>query len=166
MMESVLLILFIIGAVFAILSVIVGDMFDFEAIPYVSPTLIAAFATVFGGLGYYLLKTTTWHVSIVLIIAMISAVFISVLLFFLVILPLNEAEKSTAVSQEEMIEQLAIVTVVIRGDEKGEIIYTQGYGRLNAPAIAEDKNDIILRGERVVVVDIMDGTFVVRKIKS
>jgi len=166
-MEKVLLICFIIGILFAVVSVLLGDFFDdsfhIEAFPYLSPTTIAAFITVFGGVGLLLLKTTTLITALVLVIAVISALAVTAMLFFLVILPLSQAEHSDAGFQHEMVGKYAEVIVSIEGSSKGEIIYQQGASRLNAPAQSTEGHRIE-RGEQVEITAVSGGTFIVEKI--
>ncbi|MEX2416487.1 MAG: hypothetical protein WD424_10115 [Paenibacillaceae bacterium] len=63
-MESLYLILFIIGLAYAVLTIFVGDIFNIHFnlggghLPFISPTTIASFITVFGGSGYFLSEKT------------------------------------------------------------------------------------------------------------
>ncbi len=168
-MENLYLILFIIGLVYAVLTVFVGDIFNIHfdlgggQLPFISPTTIAAFVTVFGGIGYYLSEKTGLSGALIGGIAIVIAILVAGLMFFLVVVPLLNAEKTAAYSAHEMIGRTAEVITIIKDDSKGEIIYEQGGSRLSAPA--KSINGLSIRqGEAVTIMDVTSGTFIVQKL--
>ncbi len=166
-METLMMVLFAAGVVYAILTAILGDVFGLEAhtgeLPFLSPTIIATFVTVFGGLGYLLLHNTEWSALPIAGVAMMGALGVSAAVLFLVVLPLYAAQKGDALSVKGMIGCEAKVITSIEADRLGEIVYEQGGIRHNAPAkSAEDAT--IRSGARVRILDELAGTFVVEQI--
>ncbi|BBH24500.1 hypothetical protein Back11_58450 [Paenibacillus baekrokdamisoli] len=168
-METLYLVLFLIGLVFAIVTLFVGDIFHlhFDAsgghLPFFSPTTIASFITVFGGLGYFLMKNTELSQFLIAVIAIAAALAASTGMFLLVVVPLQAANHSTAKSSKELIGGRAEVITSIVSTSRGEIIYEQGGTRLSAPAKSRH-GETILQGEYVRVVEELGGTFVVEKL--
>lgn len=162
-----MMVLFAVGVGYAVLTTILGDVFGLEAhageLPFLSPTIIATFVTVFGGIGYLLLHNTDWSAVPVAGLALLVALGVSALVLFLVVLPLYAAQKGVAESAKGMIGSEATVITRIDADRLGEIVYEQGGTRHSAPAkSAEDAG--IPHGARVRILDEMAGTFVVEKI--
>lgn len=168
-METIYLICFIVGFVYAVFSVIFGNVFDFDfdmnggSLPYFSPITIASFITVFGGTGMFLTHFIGLPYFFVLLFSIIAAVVISLLMMFLVVVPLLKAQKSAAFSDRDMIGRYGEVSTPILGSQRGEIIYEQGGSRLSSPALSVNKVDIGV-GEVVEIVDVVSGTFVVKKL--
>lgn len=167
-MESLYLILFIVGLAYAVLTVFVGDIFNthFDLggghLPFISPTTIGSFITVFGGLGYFLSVKTGLSGALIAGISIVIAILIASFMFIFVVVPLLNAEKTAAYSAHDMIGRTAEVVTVIVDDSKGEIVYEQGGSRLSAPAKAANGISI-KQGEVVTIVDVISGTFIVQK---
>jgi membrane-bound ClpP family serine protease len=162
-----MIVLFAIGAGYAILSAVVGDVFGLEMhageLPFLSPTIIATFLTVFGGVGYMLLRNTGLTPVPVASLSLLAAIGVSSIVLFMVVIPLQAAQKGTAKSSKEMIGLEAKVIISIEALRMGEIVYEQGGTRHSAPAKAiEDAT--IPQGAQVRIVDEMAGTFVVEKV--
>lgn len=166
-METLYLILFAAGAIYAVLTIFLGDIFDFQfdfggQFPLLSPTTVATFVTVFGACGYVLERNTELGGLLIAFLSFVSAVILAGLMFLFIMLPLYKAEKSAAKSARDMIGRTAEVVTVIMHGTKGEILYEQGGVRLSAPArIAEGQT--VKQGEIVQIVDVVSGTFVVKK---
>ncbi|KIL36777.1 hypothetical protein SD71_05900 [Cohnella kolymensis] len=96
---------FAIGVGYAVLSAVFGGLFglDFHAgeLPYLSPTIIAAFLTVFGGIGYILLHTTGLPVLPAAGLSLLAALAVSCTVLFLVVIPLYAAQKGQALSAKK-----------------------------------------------------------------
>jgi hypothetical protein len=165
--ETLVLVLFAIGVGYAVLSLIVGDVFGLEfhagELPFLSPTIIATFLTVFGGIGYMLIHNTGWSAMPVAGLSLLTALGVSSVVLFLVVIPLHAAQKGTALSAKGMIGLEARVIISIEALRLGEIVYVQGGTRHNAPAKALEEA-IIPQGTQVRIVDEMAGTFVVEKV--
>jgi membrane-bound ClpP family serine protease len=168
-MENIYLILFIIGLAYAVLTVFVGDIFNIHFdlsgghLPFISPTTIGSFITVFGGSGYFLSEKTGLSGALVGAISIVIAILVSALMLFFIVVHLLNAEKTAAYSAHEMIGRTAEVITVIMDDSKGEIIYEQGGSRLSAPAKTANGMSI-KQGEVVTIVDVISGTFIVQKL--
>ncbi|QJD81736.1 hypothetical protein [Cohnella herbarum] len=166
-METLMIVLFGIGVAYAIITAIVGDLFGLEIhtgeIPFLSPTIIATFLTVFGGIGYMLLHNTEWSAFPIAGLSLLIALGVSSAVLFLVVLPLYAAQKGTALSSKAMIGLEAKVVTSIEVSRLGEIVYEQGGTRHSAPAKAAE-NASIPQGSQVRILDEMAGTFVVEKL--
>lgn len=166
-METLYLTLFLLGTVYAVVTVIFGDIFQIDVatgdLPFLSPTTIASFVTVFGGVGYFLSVNTGMNPVIITAISIIGAVMLASLMFFLVVLPLSRAEKSAAASSKGMIGHTAEVITSIESGRIGEIIYDQGGSRLSAPAKLASDSTAVSQGEIVTIIDEISGTFIVEK---
>jgi membrane-bound ClpP family serine protease len=165
--ETLLIVLFVIGVGYAVLSLIVGDVFGLEFhtgdLPFLSPTIIATFLTVFGGIGYMLLHNTGWSALPVAGLSLLTALGVSSVVLFLVVIPLHAAQKGTAQSAKGMIGLEANVIISIEPLRLGEIVYEQGGTRHSAPAKAIEET-VIPQGTQVRILGEMAGTFVVEKI--
>jgi membrane-bound ClpP family serine protease len=163
-METLMMVLFFMGAGYALLSLVIGDWlgFDFHPgdLPFMSPTVIATFVTVFGGVGYMLLHQTEWSAVAVAGLSLLMALGVSSAILFLVVIPLHAAQKGTARSAKDMIGSEAEVVTSIEFRRLGEIVYLQGGTRHSAPAKAAD-GAVIPQGTLVRIVGETAGTFVV-----
>lgn len=166
-METLMIVIFAIGVGYAVLSAIVGDVFGVEfhagELPYLSPTIIATFLTVFGGVGYILLHNTGLSAFPVAGLSLLTAVAVSCVLLFLVVIPLYAAQKGTALSAKDMIGLEAEVVISIEGTRLGEIVYEQGGVRHSAPAKALEGTNIP-HGSQVRIMGESAGTFIVKEI--
>lgn len=170
-METVYLILFVVGVIYAVITVFLGDIFhlNFDAggghLPFLSPMTIGSFVTVFGGCGYFLSTSTELGGWTIAAASIVSALFLSSLMFIFVVLPLLRADKSAAKSAEEMIGKTAEVVTIIMDGSKGEIVYEQGGIRLSAPARITS-GGTVKQGELVLITGVSGGTFIVEKMES
>jgi len=164
-----LIVLFGIGVGYAVLSAVVGDVFGLDVHagehPYLSPTIIATFLTVFGGVGYMLLHNTGWSAVPIAALALLIALGVSSVVLFLVVIPLQAAQKGTALSAKMMIGLEAKVVTSIEASRLGEIVYEQGGRRHSAPAKAMGAESIP-HGAQVRIVDELAGTFVVERVED
>lgn len=168
-METLLIVLFALGAGYALLSLVFGDWLGFDlhpgGLPLLSPTIIATFVTVFGGLGYLLLHETGWPPAAVIGVALIAALGVSTAVLFLVVIPLHAAQKGEAQSAKSMIGLEAEVVTPIEPRRLGEIVYQQGGSRHSAPA--KGQGDASLdQGVTVRIVGESAGTFIVEAIDA
>lgn len=161
-----MMVLFAAGVGYAILATILGDVFGLGAhageLPFLSPTIIATFVTVFGGLGYLMLHNTDWSPLPIAGIALIGALGVSTAVLLLVVLPLYAAQKGEALSAKGMIGCEAKVITSIEAERLGEIVYEQGGTRHNAPAKSTEAVTI-QSGSRVRILDELAGTFLVER---
>lgn len=138
-----------------------GDFFGFGISP-LKPIVIAAFVTVFGGVGIIAEKYNLGDI-ISLIIALIFALAISFLIFRFVLVPLYRLQSEGPVEQKGLIGHIAKVTLAIREDQFGKITYVVNDNTYSAPA-KSDTNETIEKGEEVVIVEIENNAFYVKKL--
>lgn len=167
-METLMLALFLIGAGYAVLTMFLGDGLGFDVqpgeLPILSPTVIATFVTVFGGVGYLLLNQTGWSALLVAGLSLFVALAVSSAVMFLVVVPLQAAHKGTAPSVRSMLGSEAEVVTSIEPSRLGEIVYQQGGVRHSAPAKSAD-GSAIMQGTGVRIVGESAGTFIVEKLE-
>lgn len=127
-METVYWILFGVGIVMAVVTILFGDVFEIAtgSVPYLSPSVIAAFMTVFGGTGAFLTTAGIMAPIPSAFISFIVSIALTLIMLFTIILQLHRAQKSAAYSSKDMIGKLAEVITPIEQGKKGEIIYEQG----------------------------------------
>lgn len=166
-MDTVMLVIFFIGVGYTLFSVIAGDLFGLEMAagehPYLSPTVIATFMAVFGGVGYLIVQYTSWSAVLAGGVALLAALGVSSLVLFLIVIPLHAAQNGIALSVKEMIGREAQVITPIENRRIGEIVYEQGGLRHNAPATTMDESDIP-SGCQVRITGESAGIFVVARI--
>ncbi|AGL02264.1 NfeD family protein [Desulfoscipio gibsoniae] len=175
---------FWVGVLFTAVSFILGQLFDlteFDAdfdtdsdtnttgsgkgetiISPFKPVVIAAFITVFGGVGIIGLHYLELGALITLAMALVSALSTSFLMYRFLIVPLYKAQSTSAVSQKELIGFPAKVQLDIKGGGFGRITYIVNNNTYSAPAKSVD-NEEILKGSKVAIVDINKNIFMVTK---
>ncbi|WP_341877535.1 NfeD family protein [Defluviitalea saccharophila] len=157
---------FILGQIFDFLGLdgdvdMDGDLFGFGISP-LKPIIIAAFVTVFGGVGIIAEKNNLGD-FISLLIALISALAVSFLIFRFILVPLYRLQSKGAVEQKALIGHIAKVTLTIKDGQFGKIIYVVDGYTYSAPAKAEN-NETIEKGSEVVIVEIKNNAFYVKKL--
>ncbi|MCG8400551.1 MAG: hypothetical protein MJA84_03035 [Firmicutes bacterium] len=173
---------FWVGVLFTIASFVLGQLLDLKKLdadfdtdsgiagggkgdtiisPF-KPVLIAAFITVFGGVGIIGLEYLGYAALITLVMAFSSAFLISFLMYRLLIVPLYKAQSTSAVSQKELIGLPAVVQLDIRSNSFGRITYNVNDSTYSAPAKSMDSEEI-LKGNKVAIVDIDKNVFLVTR---
>lgn len=155
--------LLIMGAV-TILYVFFGDVAEGigEGIPFFNPTVIMAFVTLFSASGYILEATTSWYSWIIIIASIFIGAILDILLYFFFLLPMSLAEVSTAYTDESLAGETGKVITPIPTDGYGEIVIDTVHGLLSKRATGYD-NEEIAYGKEVLVIDVKEGTFLVRE---
>ncbi|SDK41775.1 hypothetical protein [Natronincola ferrireducens] len=179
------------GALFAVVSFALGQIFNFmgaggdidvdvdldvdldfdsdtdshgsgNTVTPLKPVVITAFITVFGGVGLISLNRGI-ESFLATIIASASGLIVSTLLYKLVIVPLHKAQNTSAISQKELIGHRAKVKLEIKANVFGSIVYSKGGNTYSAPAKSREGVDI-KRGEEVIIIAIEKGVYYVEKI--
>lgn len=155
--------LLIMGAV-TILYVFFGDVAEGigEGIPFFNPTVMMAFVTFVSASGYILEAATTWNSWIVLIVSIAIGAILDFLLYFFFLVPMSSAEVSTAYTDESLAGEIGKVITPIPTDGYGEIVIDTVNGLLSKRATGFD-NEEIAYGKEVLVIDVNEGTFLVRE---
>jgi membrane protein implicated in regulation of membrane protease activity len=172
---------FFVGLGFILISFIFGNLLDIVGfdgldldidvlgvdlfLPF-NPTLIMLFCLVFGGMGWILLITFPAMVILFnLLISIISGVLACMLVHFLVLKPLKNAQNTSAPSMEELIGVQATVSETIKAGGFGEIRYVVNGNSFTSPAKATDGREI-KAGEDVAICWIKDYVFYVVSLKE
>lgn len=190
-MERVFQIFFFTGAIFTVASFLLGqfasvgggdtgidlDMdgevdvefdsdYDVTGSPFgrliaLRPSTIAAFVTVFGGMGmiagqkgYSLHLTLAWSLGL----GLLSALAIT----HLVINPLQKAQNTSAIPQAELIGWDAVVTLGMEGKSFGQIAYSANHNIYTAPAKSKTGRKLY-KGDDVTIAEIDRGVFYVKR---
>lgn len=166
-METLYLIVFAIGAIYAVLALFLGDMIKLRLdaggrFPLLSPAATATFLTVLGGCGFVLERSTVWDGLPVVFLSFVSAIILAGLMVMVVTWPRYKAEKEAAKAARDMIGRSAEMVTVIMHGTKGEILVEEGGVKLSASARVTD-GQTVRQGETVRIVDVANGTFVVEK---
>lgn len=161
-----------VGAGYTIISFFIGEIFDIgnfdshfdfgTSISPLKPSVIAAFLTVFGGIGSLLIKDEKFSLMLIIIISFIIAFLIAYILYRLVIVPLSKAQNTSAVEKQSLIGLTAKVTVKIPQGKFGKITYYVNGNTYSAPAKAENGCEIE-KYEAVEIILIQKNIFYVRK---
>lgn len=128
------------------------------------PVTIAAFVTVFGGAGMILLKNN-YSTLISVTAAAVLGLAVSYMLYRFIIVPLYNAQSTSAVSQAVLVGSLAYATLDMKEKEFGKIRYTVEGNTYSAPAKSVD-GKVIASGAPVVIIDIKKNTFYVKEVKG
>lgn len=176
-MTSFFYILFGVGALYTIVTFLLGQLLDFmdfdaeldeeglfnmQVSPF-KPMIIAAFLTSFGGFGLIFQHKKDWHSLQVVVAALLAALAIGALLYYFVLVPLYRVQSTSAVEQKSLIGHPAKVTLVIKQKKFGKISYTVGGNIYSAPAKALGDKEFTA-GEEVIIIDIQKNIFFVDKI--
>lgn len=133
-----------------------------EGSPFLDPAIVLSFITFTAASGYIFELTVNWNSGIILVIALVIAFILSLLLYFFVLLPLSSAEVSLAYTDVSLTGQVGKVIVPVPVDGFGEIVIETVNG-LIAKRAAGYENAAIDYGKEVLIIDVKDGTFIVKE---
>lgn len=158
--------LLIVGAL-TILYVFFGDMADGigEGIPFLNPAVILAMVTFVSASGYVLEVTTSWNSWFVLLTSVVVGGVLDTLLYFLILLPMASSEVSIAYTDESLAGEVGEVITPIPVNGFGEIVIQTVSGLVHKRAAGYD-NEEIDYGKEVLVIEVEDGTFLVREYEA
>ena len=161
---SVYLTVLIIAGLATVLYIFFSDIAEGigDASPFLDPAIILAFISFTSAVGYILELMTEWNHLLILIIALGAAAALDFLLYFFVLLPLKSAEVSLAYTDESLTGQVGKVIVPIPVDGFGEIIIESVNGVI-AKRAAGYENQAIDYGKEVLIIEVKDGTFIVKE---
>lgn len=159
------------GVIFAVVSVILGDVIsnaldgalDFlslDGYPWIEPMTIVGAITAFGGAGLLLTEYAGLGAGATVILALLIAFLLGAGVFFLYVKPMKNSENSTAYSVNDFAGALAEVITPIPEKGYGEVLVRAGAGYSNQIAGSFDGRPIP-GGSRVVVVEVKDSTLYV-----
>lgn len=168
MMEALYLSCLAGGVLFAIVSVLFGDVLsnaldgilDFMSVDILKPMVVASAITVFGGAGILITRHTSLSVIPNLLFSILIAVFISVLVYFLYVKPMENSENSTGYSIHELVGRIGEITIPLPEQGYGEVMVKMGAGNVLHIASSLEQR-VMIAGTRVVIVDEVDGVLFV-----
>ncbi len=154
------------GIIFALISFIfgdmLGDMFDgiFDAISvdgvdFIHPMVIVGGITVFGGSGILLSQYTPLVPGLVALFSLLSALIMSVLVYFAYVRPMKNSENSIGYSVQDLVGKIGEVVIPVPGNGCGEVLVRIGAGNTNQIAASLDGEGLPM-GSRVVVAEVKD----------
>lgn len=162
---------FVGGVLLALVIVLFGDvldgmldgLLDFLSLEFgevLNPMILVGGVTVFGGAGILLTQYTSLQPIPVAICALLLAVFCSLLVYFLYVQPMKQAENSTAFSIKELAGKIGEIITSVPSHGYGEILIRVGAGMTNQIAASFDQEEIP-SGARVVVIEVKDNVLYV-----
>ncbi|WP_260858055.1 hypothetical protein [Bacillus sp. FJAT-22090] len=145
-----------------ILYVLFADAIDGMDSGILNPTTVLTFLLFICATGFILLKSTNWSEEIIIIVSLVISSILTFLLYFFVLVPLASSEVSTAYTNESLQGQIGRVIVPIPVDGFGEIVIETVSGVISKRAVGYDKEEIDYN-KQVLIIDIEDGTFLVKE---
>ena len=164
-MMSMYVALFGIGIGFIILSLVMDTFMDVNGpLALFQPKLIAAFLIVAGGVGIIMTRQMdgAFAAGIILTISVLSGLFIAGLIHRFIIIPLHNAQNTSAFDKQATIGTTATVTSPIPQGGYGKIRYNISGSVVTSPAKSDDGGEI-KNGENVNIVYIEGSTYFVRR---
>ena len=134
------------------------------AVSPLKPVTIAAFITVFGGTGILMLKNEHSTLAALMVAALLGLA-VAFMLYRFLIVPLNRAQNTSAVSQASLVGSLAYATLPMEDNSFGKIKYTVEGNTYSAPCKSID-GKLITKGVPVVIIDIQKNIFYVKEVKG
>lgn len=172
-MEALYLGCLALGVIFAIVSVLVGDVignaldgvFDFVSVDFLNPTVLAGGVTVFGGAGILLTRYSNLEAGAVAALSLLTAAFLGVLMYLGVVKPMDKSEMSNGFSMSELPGKIGEITVPVPAKGYGEIMVKFGAG--NSLHTAASFEQVLLPvGLKVVVVEVREGVALVSEFEE
>ena len=130
--------------------------------PFINPMTMAAFLTWFGGTGYLLLHLRHIWIFAGLVLATLAGAVAASIVFVFVAKFLMANDQDTDPLDYDMIGVLGRISVPVRVDGTGEIIYEQ-LGVRKPCAAKSDLGEVLTKGQEVVVTRYERGIAYVRR---
>lgn len=172
-MDSLYLSCLALGILFALITLLAGDlighalggMLDFLSLDVISPTVLAAGVTVFGGAGLLLNRYTGLGGGVVLALALLIAVVLSAGVYISVVKPMDQSEISTGFSMNELPGKIGEVTVPVPAQGYGEVMVKFGPANTLHTAASFDRK-LLPAGTKVVIVELREGVALVSELEE
>lgn len=157
------------GVMFALIGILFDDLlanlidglFDFfSPDDLLDPLVLRSALTLFGAAGITLTHYTAFSAGLVMILAILCTVFGSVLVYFIYIKPMENAENSVSVSINDLVGKPGEVTVLVAKGYCGEVMVRTGVGTIIRMAITEDEAQYVV-GTKVQIIGVTDGVLLV-----
>jgi membrane protein implicated in regulation of membrane protease activity len=161
------------GVLFALVTVILGDLvsnaldglLDFMSVDFLKPTVVASAVTVFGGAGILLTRYSGLNNALNMLFAILSAIFISMIVFYLYVKPMENSENSTGYSIQDLIGRIGEITISLPALGYGEVMVKVGAGNVLHIAVSLEQQELSA-GTRVVIVSEVDGVLYVTEFEN
>jgi len=159
-MPPLYLSLFLIGAGFVVISLIFGEVFDFDGagIFFLKPKVLALIITVMGGIG--LILTPRIGVWLAFPFSLAGGLFAGFLVYRFVLVPIMRMSHTSTHDKQSLIGSLAKVTLAIPQGGYGKIKYTVNGSIVTSPAKTEDGSGIA-KDTDVVITSIKNNAYYV-----
>lgn len=151
------------GVLFAIVTLIFGDVLESESFPFLQPIVLVVGVTIFGAAGILLTNYSAMNAFATLLLSIIAAILLSVAMYFLYVKRMKGAENSISFSINDLVGRIGEVNTSIPSTGYGEVVIHMGASFTHQIAASFDK-DSISEGVRVVVVEVKDDTLYVTKL--
>ncbi|MEI7025300.1 NfeD family protein [Paenibacillus sp. y28] len=165
------------GLLFTLVTVLFGDLignwldgwFDFMSLEghgALQPIVIIGGITAFGGAGVLLGKYTSLGGAATALFSLGFAFLLSIGVYFLYVKPMERSENSTGYSIGELAGKIGEVSIPIPPRGYGEVLVRVGGAGVTGQLAASFDGSLIEAGQRVVVVEIRDGTLFVSPLET
>lgn len=161
------------GVIFAIVSVLVGDVigdalhgvFDFVSVDFLNPTVLAGGITVFGGAGILLTRYSALEAGAIIALSLLAAAFLGVLMYLGVVKPMEKSEMSNGFSMSDLPGKIGEITIPVPATGYGEIMVKFGVSNSLHTAASFD-HELLPAGIKVVVVEVREGVALVSEFEK
>lgn len=170
-MEAIFWGCFLGGTLFALVTLILGDilghLFDgavdalsFHHFDFLSPMVTVGGLTVFGGTGIMLTRYSPLLISWIVLLSLIAALAVSVVVYFAYVKPMKNAENSIGFSIHDLVGRIGEISIPVPAKGAGEVVLRIGAGNTNQIAESYDGEELPV-GTRVVVGEVKEGVLYV-----
>ncbi|MBN6188791.1 protease [Aneurinibacillus sp. BA2021] len=157
----------IIGVVFALLTILLGELMDhvidglldflhLDVGHALRPLVLIGGLAGFGGAGIVLTQVLLLAQMMVLGFSLVIGFLLAVLMYFIFVKPMQKAESTTGFSIRDLIGRSGEVITSIPAMGCGEVLVKVGAGHTNQIAESAGRS-AIAEGARIVVVDVGEG---------
>lgn len=157
------------GVMFALIGILFDGLIDnlidgfFDGIGsdnLIDPLVVRSALTIFGAAGITFTYYSSFSEGLILCLAILCALVGSVLVYFIYIKPMENAETSIGVSIHELVGKPGEVTVLVSRDTCGEVMVRTGVGTVCRMAVTEDDNQYAV-GTKVKVIGVTNGVLMI-----
>lgn len=152
------------GAIFAVVSLVLGDLidglldgaFELPGVDFFKPIVLAGSITAFGGAGIMLTRYSSVSAMTGLILSLLIGIAAAMLVFFAYIKPMRNSDVSIGFSMNDLSGKIGEITIPVPEKGFGEVMIRFASGSTIQTASSFEHRPIAA-GARVVIVDVVDG---------
>lgn len=152
------------GAIFAVVSLVLGDLidglldgaFELPGVDFFKPVVLAGSITAFGGAGIMLTRYSAVSAMTGLILSLLIGIAAAMLVFFAYIKPMRNSDVSIGFSMNDLSGKIGEITIPVPEKGFGEVMIRFASGSTIQTASSFEHRPIAA-GARVVIVDVVDG---------